>query len=68
MALALAAISKPRASASVSIYSRMFVTLPFRTVKAKTQWSSNALFVADSPATEADDQNPVSLRYEFAGL
>jgi len=21
----------------------------------------------DSPASEADDQNPVSLRYEFAG-
>src|SRR5271170_1809910 len=39
--LGLAAISEARANASVSIYSRMFVTLPFRTVMAKTQWSSN---------------------------
>src|SRR3984893_16603539 len=44
--LGLAAISEARASACVSIYSRMFVTLPFRTVMAKTQWSSNVLFVA----------------------
>jgi hypothetical protein len=35
-----------RASACVSTYSRMFVTLPFRTVMAKTQSSSNVLFVA----------------------
>ena len=39
-------ISEARASACVSIYSRMFVSLPFRTVMAKTQWSSNVLFVA----------------------
>ena len=39
--LGLAAISEARASACVSIYSRMFVSLPFRTVMAKTQWSSN---------------------------
>src|ERR1700680_3540562 len=38
-------ISEARASASVSMYSRMFVTLPFRTVMAKTQSSSNVLFV-----------------------
>src|ERR1019366_5430875 len=44
--LGLAAISEARASACVSIYSRMFVSLPFRTVMAKTQWSSNVLFVA----------------------
>ena len=41
-----ASICEARASACVSIYSRMFVTLPFRTVIAKTQWSSNVLFVA----------------------
>ena len=40
------AISEARASACVSIYSRMFVDLPFRTIMAKTQWSSNVLFVA----------------------
>src|SRR3984957_8006585 len=39
-------ISEARASACVSIYSRMFVSLPFRTVMAKAQWSSNVLFVA----------------------
>jgi hypothetical protein len=44
--LGLAAISEARASACVSIYSRMFVSLPFRTVMAKTQSSSNVLFVA----------------------
>ena len=44
--LGLAVISEARASASVSIYSRMFVTLPFRTVMAKAQRSSNVLFVA----------------------
>jgi len=41
-----ASICEARASACVSIYSRIFVTLPFRTVMAKTQWSSNVLFVA----------------------
>jgi hypothetical protein len=35
-----------RASACVSTYSRKFVSLPFRTVMAKTQSSSNVLFVA----------------------
>ena len=44
--LGLASISEARASACVSIYSRMFVSLPFRTVMSKTQWSSNVLFVA----------------------
>ena len=44
--LGLAAVSEARASACVSTYSRMFVTLPFRMVMAKTQWSSNLLFVA----------------------
>ena len=37
------------------MYSQIFVTLPFRTVMAKTQWSSNILFVAlifpDEPTT-----------------
>src|ERR1051326_3023051 len=41
-----AAISEARASACVSTYSRTFANLPFRTVMAKTQWSSNVLFVA----------------------
>ena len=41
-----ASICEARASASVSIYSRTFVNLPFRTVMAKTQWSSNFLLVA----------------------
>src|SRR5580704_8699227 len=40
------AVSEARASACVSIYSRTFVSLPFRTVMANTQWSSNVLFVA----------------------
>ena len=44
--LGLASISEARASACVSIYSRTFVSLPFRTVMSKTQWSSNVLFVA----------------------
>jgi len=43
--LGLASISEASANACVSIYSRMFVSLPFRTVMAKTQWSSNVLFV-----------------------
>ena len=42
----LPAISKPSASASVSAYSRTFVTLLFRTLKAMTQLFSNVLFVA----------------------
>ena len=44
--LGLAAVSEARASACVSIYSRMFVSLPFRTVMAKTQSSLNGLLVA----------------------
>src|SRR5450755_2498030 len=44
--LGLASISEARTSACVSIYSRMFVSFPFRTVMAKTQSSSNVLFVA----------------------
>ena len=44
--LGLASVSEARASACVSMYSRIFVTLPFRTVMAKTQLSLNALFVA----------------------
>src|ERR1700680_3437380 len=44
--LGFAAISEARPSACVSIYSRTFVNLPFRTVMAKTQSSSNVLFVA----------------------
>ena len=60
--------SEARASACVSTYSRTFVNLPFRTVMAKTQWSSNVRFVALLlPVKEADDQNPVSLRYELGG-
>ena len=67
--LGLTSISEARASACVSTYSRMFVSLPFRTVMAKTQSSSHVLFVAfDFPPSEADDQNPVSLRYVFGGL
>ena len=41
-----ASICETRASACVSMYSRMFVSLPFRTAIAKTKWSSNVLFVA----------------------
>jgi hypothetical protein len=41
-----ASIREARASACVSIYSLMFVSLPFRTVMAKTQSSLNGLFVA----------------------
>ena len=35
-----------RANACVSINSRMWASLPSRTVMSKTKWSSNALFVA----------------------
>ena len=65
--LGRAAIPEARASACVSTYSRTFVNLPFRTVMAKTQWSSNVLFVA-LILPVADDQNPVSLRHEFGGF
>src|SRR3954447_13090724 len=41
-----ASICAARASACVSIYSRMFVSLPSRTVMSKTQSSSKVLFVA----------------------
>src|ERR1700722_9283015 len=41
-----ASICEARASACVSIYSRMFATLPSRTVMSKTQSSLNGLFVA----------------------
>ena len=67
--LRLTAVSEARANACVSIYSRIFVTLPFRTVMSKTQSSLNGLFVAlIFPVANADDQNPVSLRYELGGL
>jgi hypothetical protein len=36
-----ASISEARAKAWVSMYSRMFVSLPFRTVMAKTQAQSD---------------------------
>jgi hypothetical protein len=39
-------ICEARASACVSMYSRMLVSLPSRTVMAKIQSSSNVLFVA----------------------
>lgn len=42
--LGRASVSDARPSACVSTYSRMFVTLPFRTVMEKIQWSSNVLF------------------------
>src|SRR5260370_6635181 len=41
-----ASICEARASACVSMYSRMLVNLPSRTVMAKIQSSSNVLFVA----------------------
>src|SRR5580692_7360065 len=41
-----ASICEARASACVSMYSRMLVSLPSRTVMAKIQSSSNGLFVA----------------------
>ena len=64
-----ASICEARASACVSTYSRMLVSLPSRTVMAKIQSSSNVLFVAlIFPLGEADDQDPVSLRYELPGF
>jgi hypothetical protein len=64
-----AAVSEARASACVSTYSRMFVTLPFRMVMAKTQWFlERPIRGFDSPPSEADDQNPVSLGYELGGF
>jgi hypothetical protein len=44
--LGLAAITDARASACVSMYSRILVSLPSRTVMSKTHSSLNALFVA----------------------
>src|ERR1039457_410919 len=44
--LGLAAVAEARARACVSMYSRIFVSLPFRTVMSKTQSSLNGLFVA----------------------
>ena len=41
-----ASMCEDRARAWVSMYSRIFVTLPFRTVMAMTQSSLNVLFVA----------------------
>ena len=41
-----ASISEAHAKAWGSMYSRMFVSLPFRTVMAKTQSSLNGLLVA----------------------
>ena len=41
-----ASICEARASACVSMYSRMLVSLPSRTVMAKIQSSSHVLFVA----------------------
>ena len=67
-ALGLAAFSEARASACVSIYSRVFVSLPFRTVKAKTQSLERLIRGFDFPRSDADDQNPVSLRHEFGRL
>src|SRR5579871_2421182 len=42
----LESFSEARAMACVSIYSRIFATLPFCTVIAKTQLSLNGLFAA----------------------
>jgi hypothetical protein len=51
------------------MYSRMLVSLPSRTVMAKIQSSSHVLFVAlIFPPGEADDQDPVSVRYELPGF
>src|ERR1700743_2741491 len=44
--LGLASVSEAHASACVSIYSRIFVSLPFRTAMSKTQSSMNVLLVA----------------------
>src|ERR1700728_5090116 len=41
-----ASLCEARARACVSTYSRIFVSLPFRTVMSKTQSSLNGLFVA----------------------
>ncbi len=67
--LGLAAVSQARASACVSIYSRTFVNLPFRTVMAKTQWSSNVLFVAlILPVAKPTTRTRFTpLRYELRG-
>jgi hypothetical protein len=67
--LGLAAVSEARASACVSTYSRMLVTLPFRMVMAKIPMVlERPIRGFDSPPSEADDQNPVSLRYELGGF
>src|ERR1022692_4432286 len=61
--------TEARASASVSIYSRTFVNLPFRTVNGEDPMVLKRLIRGfDSPRSEADDQNPVALRYELGGL
>ena len=64
-----ASICEARARACVSIYSRIFVTLPISNGNVEDPIVLERLIRGfDFPRRDADDQNPVSLRHEFGGL
>src|SRR5580693_6371201 len=64
-----ASICEARASACVSRYSRMLVSLPSRTVMAKTQSSSHVLFVAlIFPLAKPTTRTRSPWRYELPGF
>ena len=64
-----ASICEARASACVSIYSRIFVSFAVSNGDGEDPIVLERLIRGfDFPRREADDQNPVSLRHEFGGL
>ena len=67
--LGLAAISEARTSACVSIYSRIVRHFAISNGNGEDPMVLERLIRGfDFPRSEADDQNPVSLRYELGGL
>jgi hypothetical protein len=64
-----ASLCEARAGACVSIYSRILVTLPSRTVMSNTQLSRERLIRGfDFPVATPTTRTPVSLRHEFGGF
>ena len=67
--LGLAAISEARASACVSTYIPDVLHFAISNGNGEDPMVLKRLIRGfDSPRSEADDQNPVSLRYELGGL
>ena len=67
--LRLAAISEARASACVSIYSWIVRQFAISNGNVEDPMVLKRLIRGfNSPRSDADDQNPVSLRHEFGGL